>query len=265
MRSPIKKVYRAYDEMFVNSKALVIEYHDVLRAQWFATLQCVAVSDALDQYFDTTMLRDMETASLFEWYIMRKHRNFLMDLPCKHVFPSEEEKEKTLDKFLFDIGQIPGLYGRDVTLNFSDTLSNLIQDGRGMVRHYYVYGGLFKDPLLEAQVKQDYTSNVDFIYGDFITALEGINKDATYVISDINKLADLSECGRLNYASVLISDGYRYNFLEDKEDGLKVDVKMVLDNNTCRLSFFDNLTQPELVDEEGRHIDPASGRILEFN
>ena len=46
MKNPVMKVYRAYDEMFINSKALVSEYHDVLRAQWFATLQCIASTNA---------------------------------------------------------------------------------------------------------------------------------------------------------------------------------------------------------------------------
>ena len=53
MKNPVTKVYRAYDEMFINSKALVIEYHDVLRAQWFATLQCIASTNAGDNFFDT--------------------------------------------------------------------------------------------------------------------------------------------------------------------------------------------------------------------
>ena len=265
MKNPVMKVYRAYDEMFINSKALVIEYHDVLRAQWFATLQCIASTNAVDNFFDTSFLKGMEAEELYEWYVMREHRNFLLDLPCKTPFASMQEKEEILDQFLFNIGQIPQLYARHVELNFHDIFLNLLADGKGMINHIYIYGGKFKDPLLEAQVQQDYTRDVTFIYGDFKTALEGINKDATYILSDVTKVADLVDANRIECASALIADGFRYNFLEDENDGLRIDDEMILREHTCRLSFFNNLTVPELMDEDGDKLDPITGRILEAN
>ena len=65
MKNPVMKVYRAYDEMFVNSKSLVIEYHDVLRAQWFATLQCLVKTDAVDDFFDLSYLKTMDGNELY--------------------------------------------------------------------------------------------------------------------------------------------------------------------------------------------------------
>ena len=174
MKNPVMKVYRAYDEMFVNSKSLVIEYHDVLRAQWFATLQCLVKTDAVDDFFDLSYLKTMDGNELYEWYVMREHQNFLLDLPCKTPFESMEEKEKVLDQFLFNIGEIPQLYARNVTLNFHDIFLNLLRDGKGMVKHIYIYGGKIKDPLLEAQVKQEYTNDVDFLYGDFGKSLHEV-------------------------------------------------------------------------------------------
>lgn len=265
MNNPVMKVYRAYDEMFVNSKALVIEYHDVLRAQWFATLQCIASTDAIDNFFDTSFLKTMGVDELFEWYVMREHQNFLLDLPCKTPFASKEEKEEVLDKFLFDIGQIPQLYARKVELNFHDVLTNLLADGKGMVKHIYIYGGKIKDPLLEAQFRQEYTQDVDFLYGDLGKSLEGINKDATYVFSDVTKISELVEANRIECASVLVADGFRYNFLEDEDDGLRIDDEMILENYTCRISFFNNLMVSEMVDDEGNKLDPITGRILEAN
>lgn len=265
MKNPVMKVYRAYDEMFVNSKSLVIEYHDVLRAQWFATLQCLVKTDAVDDFFDLSYLKTMDGNELYEWYVMREHQNFLLDLPCKTPFESMEEKEKVLDQFLFNIGEIPQLYARNVTLNFHDIFLNLLRDGKGMVKHIYIYGGKIKDPLLEAQVKQEYTNDVDFLYGDFGESLEGINKDATYVLSDVTKVSDLVTAGRIDFASVLVADGFRYNFMEDENDGLKIDEDMIFKDHTCRLSFFNNLLIPELLDDDGNRIDPATGRILEAN
>lgn len=265
MKSPITKVYRAYDQLFVNSKALVIEYHDVLRAHWFGVLTCVANTNSIDKYFDTSILAGMDSTELFEWYVMRKHRNFLMDLPCRHEFPDEETKQKICNSFLFNIGEINELYGIDVTLNFHDIFTNLLADGKGLIKHYYIYGGMIQDPLLEAQVRQDYGINPDFLYGDFKTAIEGINKDATYVLSDVEKLSDLVDANRIECASVLVADGFRYNFMDDEEDGLKVDTDMIINNHTCRISFFNNLLQPKMVNENGDILDPISGRILESN
>lgn len=265
MQNPITKVYRAYDQLFINSKALVIEYNDVLRAQWFGILTCLTSTDAVKDYFDTSILAGMDSTELFEWYVMRKHQNFLMDLPCRYEFPDEETKQTVCDNFLFGIGQLNQLYGLDLTLNFHDIFTNLIGDGKGLIKHYYIYGGTQKDPLMEAQIRQDYKISADFLYGDFGKALEGINKDATYVLSDIEKVSALVDTGRIECASVLIADGFRYNFMEDESDGLKVDIDMILNAHTCRISFFNNLTQPQIVNEEGKRIDPVSGRILEVN
>ena len=66
-------------------------------------------------------------------------------------------------------------------------------------------------------------------------------------------------------ASVLVADGFRYNFLEDEDDRLRIDDEMILDNYTCRISFFNNLMISEMVDDEGNKLDPITGRILEAN
>ena len=53
--------------------------------------------------------------------------------------------------------------------------------------------------------------------------------------------------------------------MEDENDGLKIDEDMIFKDHTCRLSFFNNLLIPELLDDDGNRIDPATGRILEAN
>ena len=265
MQNPVTKVYRAYNHMFVNSTALVVEYHDVLRMNWFNILYFMANNQVADEYFDTSMFAGMETAELMEWYVMRSHRNILLDIPAKFPLPEDpEEKEKILDQFLFDMGQIPQLYALPAELNFHTIFSNLLTDGLHLISHYYIYGGKIQDPLMEKQIKETYGTKVpiDFLYGDFKEALEGINTDATYVLSDVEKVADLAETGRLECASVLVADGFRYNFMEDDDRELKINIPSLLEDYTCRISFFNNLEELHVEDENGNSIDPATGKVI---
>lgn len=265
MQNPVTKVYRAYDHLFLNSSAMVIEYHDVIRMNWFNILYFLAHEHVADEYFDTSIFEGMSNVELMEWYVMRPYRNILMNIPTKLHLPEDlTKREAILDKFLFDMSRIPQLYALPAELNFHEIFLKFLSDGKNLVSHYYIYGGLYKDDLLEAQIKQTYgkTGKISFLYGDFQTALEGVNKDATYIISDIEKLADLVELDRLECASVLIADGFRYNFLPEDDSELKMDINLLLQEHTCRISFFNNLEETQTFDEYGNRVDPISGRPI---
>ena len=111
-----------------------------------------------------------------------------------------------------------------------------------VVKHIYVYGGTVKDEYLEEQVSYNFRpKSVEFLYGDFKEQIAPLNKDATYILSDITKVNDLKELDKIPFASILISDGWRYNYTEEDSTKLKVDVDAIRDNYTCRISFFNNL------------------------
>ena len=65
------------------------------------------------------------------------------------------------------------------------------------------------------------------------------------MISDITKLQTIADMDRLECASVLIADGYRYNYIEDDSTKLKVDIEQLQRNIPCKISFFNNLYQEQ--------------------
>lgn len=245
-----KKVFVTSENIFVNTSAVVIEYHDVLRAQWFSMLAAMVKGNIMSEIFDLSSFQGMSAYALFEWYVNRKHRNFFMDLPLSgkyQDFPSEEEKQEFMDYILFDSTRVRDLYRMQFPLNMSTVLKKLFMTARDIVKHFYIYGGEHRDEFMEEQLEEDfrYAHTCDFIYGDFKHAIANLNTDTTYILSDITKVSELEEMGRISMSSILIADGFRYNSKIDDPTTLKVDISEIQRKYTCRCTLFNNLFVPE--------------------
>ena len=240
----VKKVFVTSENIFVNTSAVIIEYHDVLRAQWFSMFSTMIKGQILTDIFDLSMFETMGVYELFEWYVHRKHRNFFMDLPLVNKgFESEEEKQEFMDYMLFDSTRIRDLYRIQFPLNMSTVLKNLFMTARDIVKHFYIYGGHHRDEFMEEQLEEDfkYAHSYNFIYGDFKEAIAPLNTDATYILSDIMKIQDIVDTNRIQCASILLADGYRYNYKEDDPSTLKVNIEEIQRKYTCRCTRFNNL------------------------
>ena len=243
-----KTVYCSFPGLFTNSQSLVIEYHDVIRATWFGLLTTMVNYGAMKELFDVSNLSSLNDIELFEWYIHRRHQNFFMDIDCIPPFPSEEEYLKFMNSISYDSLRLENLYRFPFVLNAQEILRGFLSMYSDLIKHIYIYEG--SDPRQNIHLEKEMQENVPgkeytFLYGDFGECIRGINRDATYMISDITKLQTIADMGRLECASVLIADGYRYNYMEDDSTKLKVDIEQLQRNIPCKISFFNNLYQEQ--------------------
>ena len=244
-----KKVLLAPDTMFTNSKAMVIEFHDVLCCHWFSLFYTVACNQVLSEVFQLDMFQGMDAGELFEWYIHRKHRNFFYDLELKRRFQTQKDMDAAFSHLLQEMGGIPELYQFPTQMSMGYTMRQLILSTPHLVQHIYVYEGERKESELENWVQETYAgkASITFLSGPFEKAIEGVNRDATYILSDIEKISILEQQKRIECASILLAAGYRYNALPNDPDTLKIDIEALLQKYTCRVMMFDNFNRCDIL------------------
>ena len=223
-----KKVLLAPDTMFTNSKAMVIEFHDVLCCHWFSLFYTVACNQVLSEVFQLDMFQGMDAGELFEWYIHRKHRNFFYDLELKRRFQTQKDMDAAFSHLLQEMGGIPELYQFPTQMSMGYTMRQLILSTPHLVQHIG-------------------KASITFLSGPFEKAIEGVNRDATYILSDIDKISILEQQKRIECASILLAAGYRYNALPNDPDTLKIDIEALLQKYTCRVMMFDNFNRCDIL------------------
>ena len=101
------KIILTSNSVFGNSSSVFFEYYDVLKAPWFGLLDAIVNAGITDQLIDTRELKSKNISDLFTWYVMRKHRNFLLDLPfyknelIENGIDTREKLIEWCDKFLY--------------------------------------------------------------------------------------------------------------------------------------------------------------------
>ena len=63
--------------------------------------------------------------------------------------------------------------------------------------------------------------------------------NSTFVFSDIEKVNKLHELNRLDYSSIIVCDGYRYN--NKDKNTLKIDIDELRTKAIFKIDFIDNL------------------------
>ena len=125
--------FRAYDGIFLNTSAVVIEYHDIIKAPWYSLLQVARMSKSMFILEKMKPLIHTSNEELFEWYVNREHRNFLEDL-----FPSYVTKEQALTT-LNDLMKDPAPWFLPSMLNFGETLKLMYDSKIVKSNDIYVY------------------------------------------------------------------------------------------------------------------------------
>ena len=74
--------------------------------------------------------------------------------------------------------------------------------------------------------------------------MSDIPSNSTFVFSDVFKINALKDAGKLNGASILLADGYRYNYHSKPavEEDLLVDIADLRQKYVFELNSFDNFT-----------------------
>ena len=84
-----------------------------------------------------------------------------------------------------------------------------------------------------------YNGNATYTSGKFEDVISRIPRDSTFVFSDIEKVNKLHELNRLDYSSIIVCDGYRYN--NKDKNTLKIDIDELRTKAIFKIDFIDNL------------------------
>lgn len=240
------KVIITYNNVFLNSSSLVVEYNDVLKCPFFILFTSLVKNEEFRNIFDMSEFDNMNNEDLYVYYITRKNINILKNLNIKkeafeNIFKSNIELlYKWIETFMYnEIEQFSAFTDYELELNFVKVLRNLINTK--MVKDIYIFSDI-KSSNIGNDIKHLYGESVKYVYGDLkdIINENNISNDSTFVFSDINKIIELKNTNKLNLSTVLIADKFGYNYKEDNETPI-VDIDELSKNNIFKFSFFNNI------------------------
>ena len=245
-----KIVYRGPDTFFYNSQCLFVEYHDVLAMPWFTMLLFTKNTDAFKRIFKIDEIEDYDIAGLLEWYLYRKHRNVFKNIGA--VNPDVEIPDEAFNELLRKAMAISdNLYNINTSLKFLSVLRLLLTDS-SMIKQVIIYSEN-NEPMIETSLNKYFSkfgTKVRYVNGKFADVLSSIPNDSTYVFSDIQKVNDLIKANKLNLSSLLIVGGLRYNYMEDDQTRMKVDLEELSNNYVFKYDFIDNFDLSDMLSED---------------
>ena len=251
--------------IFYNADYIVIEYIDIVKSPYLLLLHAIQQNENLSDIFKMEEIELLDDEGLYEWYINRKHQNFLMDL---NRYPDKVD-EKTLDNILeTQINLSPEFYTDATPLIITDMLITLT--------HQKISNGIIiYHPHKNDYAKKDLESLIggDYIFmDDFDKVLEKAGSNSTYFLSDIRKVTYMKEKGFLRCSSITLPVEYRYN-KKNMED-FSVDFEALYKDEPYKLTFFractqEHLMQPsdeikEAIKENDPDADVENINVLDF-
>lgn len=241
-----KKILQTYDSVFLNSKSILVEYHDVLKCPFFILFTSLVKNGEFNNIFDMSELSSMSEDELFYYYITRKDENILKTLNIK-----KEALEKLfqsninllynwIELFMYEeIDTFKEFTNVQLEFNFVKVLKNLI--ATKIVKDIYIFTEIKSDNI-QNDIIDIFGDSVHYVYGSLKDIIEknNISNDSTFVFSNMNHMLELEEINKLNYSTVLIADKFGYNYKEDNETPI-VDLDKLLEKNIFKFSFFNNI------------------------
>ena len=264
-------IVKTNDGAFINSKAIFVEYNDVIKCPFFVMLNQMKADSNFNTLFDLDGIKNMNIVELNYWYNNRKHQNIfrcfeLRDKVFDNYFNGSIAE---YDEFIEDLPEnelktFPDFISYPSYLNFAEILKTAIETKA--VSTVYIYNEFYNEAL-EQDIKESYPS-ARFVYGNLKEVLNNkdISKDTTYVFSDIEKIKCLEETKRLTNVSVLLAEKFGYNY--NKDNKYKVDVNEIYSDYLFRMDGFDNITtevsDEELEENEGLQNIVTSSGVIEM-
>lgn len=237
----VKKVIRTENTLFKNSQCLFVEYSDILKTPFFLLLRAIQSSSVCKKIFDLSAIEHLDFGRLYLWYLSRKHFN-----PYRE-FPVIGEVENFDDNF-FDyiikahLESSELFYSENTELLFSSILKDTLQENdSNLIKRVIVYDE-FGGKFFEEDVAKLYPSSrirVECRTGDFLSAIQNLPQDSTYVLSDIHRILDLKQMGKLDYSSILIPYDYQYNY-NPSGKSYTIDLEELQKTNTFKINLFRN-------------------------
>ena len=237
-------------EVFLNSDYVVVEYMDLLKSPYLTLLNTLRQHDSLNEVLKLDTLKYASNAGLYEWYINRKHQNFLVDLN-RHpdIIP-----ESSLDQILEEqMDFTDELYTKSDPLLLVETIKTLKRT-EGLVKDVIIYHPHNND-FAEKDFKETTGMNFTFM-SDINEIIDVAGANSTYFFSNIENVLALEAKNCLQLSSVTIPYEYRYNkksLMEWKLDLDELNKKYIFKLTFCfACSYVDeaNLNPDEIEEED---------------
>lgn len=250
----VQKVILTYDNTFLNADSLFIEFDDVINSPFFIFLYNIKNNEAFNEIFDTSEISDYSVEELYEWYLNRKNKNVLWNIPLndyvmEKIFKNDDSVFcEWCEEFLYkELDAIPGLIEQNTELNFYNILKMLL--GKKIVKEIYIYTEYYSNTVKD-YIEKNFNSNIKYVSGNMQDVIkeEKITSNSTFVFSDITKIYELKDAGILNLSSVIIADRYAYNYVDEENPCIELDE--LYEKDVIKLDFFNNIEKLEDIDEE---------------
>lgn len=198
-------------DIFTNANAIVIEFLDVCMCPGFSIMNDLRRIGTEGSVY--SKYKDYSNISLLEWYINRKHNNFLYEL---YNIDSNDPKKSTIDTMYKECMRIPTYYlEKSFRLNFM-TILDYLKDTKTLVSKLYIYSDFEIPPIKTFLDHYHMTIPSEYIFGDFRELLHTklTDEKTTYVFSDIEKIKIMKDENRLKLSSIILPSEYRYNKID---------------------------------------------------
>lgn len=193
-------------EVLMNADCLFVEYMDMIKTPWFILLSMLTQNEKVESILDLDKIRYMDSESLFEWYCRRKNRNFLYDLAKENTNIDYDILLETL------MGSNEIFYKVNTELNVVRLIREVFE--RKLAKSIKIYNENDNEYIRKDIVNVfGKTNSIKFVHGTMKEVLEDVPANSTFILSDINKVMDLKENKKLNYASIVLPNDYDYNFI----------------------------------------------------
>ena len=215
--------------IFLNSDYIVIEYIDIIKSPYIVLLNHIRRNKRIREILNLEEIDNLGEDGLIEWYINRKHQNFLIDL-CRYP---DRISESDLDVLLDEQMSYSNRWFTDTTfLNIQNLLSNQIQYKYAKdILIYYPHSNMYAKTDLSNKFGTSFT-----FMNDFNEIIDIAGHNSTYFLSDINKIYMLKDKGKLEMSSITLPYEYRYNKKNLTE--FNIDFKSLFEEHPFKLSYM---------------------------
>lgn len=237
------------DTVFTNAQCLFVEYHDCIKSPYFILLTVLSQNKKIRDLIDISPIDGLNTEQLFEWYINRKNRNFLLDLATM------SEDQVPYDVLLEVLMNNEIFFKTNSELNTVDLIHTAIRTKTAKQiiifndMHYDQNGVALEvtkntNKFISDDVTRIFgkTSGVKFVSGDFRKVVKSLPVDTSYILSDFNKITILEEEKHLTYASLILPIDFAYNYVFD-DNGIRttkpiINFDYLAMHNMFKLNFY---------------------------
>lgn len=231
------------DSIFSNTDCLFCEFNDIITPTWLAIINHLlrARPEAMEKILDLDKIAYLNGTELIRWYALRNNRNALLDLKKEGV---NDFLVNSIANDLFNTKY--AYYNHDnkpFIMNYAYTLTKTIRTASIIIKKFVIYVEQCNEAV-DDFITDLYGNSVEIRSGNLVAALGDIPNNSTFVLSDIHKVEAMIEAGKLQGSSIILADGYRYNYKTKPgvDEDLIVDIVSLSEHIPFKFNTFNNFT-----------------------